>query len=382
MEEFTNWDDPPPPPVLGKVTYSSVELIWNSQLLNGASTSSMKTLSLTSVKSYLDGGGGSKMKYIVQEEEIGGLVTKGYGTVYSGFAQQNTFSGLEARTMYRYRIKYKGDGQETPWSRPTEVMTTKKPPSADDLQKAINNKDMEKVQTLVEELDKELIDAPDKYGYTPLMNAVFKGFVNITKYLIKQNADVNAQNSSRKSALMVACFVGNLEVVKLLHQNGAKNNMTDNSGSTALHYAVDGGNTDVIRYLIGKGCKVDEKDFTSGWTPLMRLASTSGDISIARTLLQNRANVNAVDATHKSILMMASLNGHTSLVKLLVERGAIIDLTSTHNKTALDFARSFDHRQIILLLEEKMKEIRKEQSKMVNGPKRDITNLIKATKAN
>lgn len=91
----------------------------------------------------------------------------------------------------------------------------------------------------------------------------------------------------------------------------------------------------------------------------MRLASTSGNLSVARILLQNRANVNAVDATHKSVLMMASLNGHTSLVKLLVEKGAKVDLVSTHNKTALDFARSFDHRQIIVLLETKTKEMRK-----------------------
>lgn len=91
----------------------------------------------------------------------------------------------------------------------------------------------------------------------------------------------------------------------------------------------------------------------------MRLASTSGNLNVARVLLQNRANVNAVDSTHKSVLMMASLNGHTGLAKLLVEKGAKVDLVSTHNKTALDFARSFDHRQIIIFLETKTKELRK-----------------------
>ena len=113
------------------------------------------------------------------------------------------------------------------------------------------------------------------------------------------------------------------------------------------------------------------KDFTSGWTPLMRLASTSGNIEIARVLLQQRADVNALDTTQKSVLMMAALNGHTSLVKLLIEKGAKVDMTSAHNKTALDFARSFDHRQIILLLEAKIKELRKDPTKMNNAtPKR------------
>ena len=113
--------------------------------------------------------------------------------------------------------------------------------------------------------------------------------------------------------------------------------------------------------------KVDEKDYTSGWTPLMRLASTSGNLSVAHVLLQNHANVNAVDATHKSVLMMSSLNGHTGLVKLLVEKGAKVDLVSTHNKTALDFARSFDHRQIILFLETKTKDLRKKNQEPYGG---------------
>lgn len=69
--------------------------------------------------------------------------------MYSGFAHKNTFSGLEPRTLYRYRIKYKGDAQETPWSRPVEVCTTKKPPSAEDLHKAVLNNDLETCKALL-----------------------------------------------------------------------------------------------------------------------------------------------------------------------------------------------------------------------------------------
>ena len=108
----------------------------------------------------------------------------------------------------------------------------------------------------------------------------------------------------------------------------------------------------------------------------MRLASTTGDLSVARVLLQNRADANAFDTTHKSVLMMAALNGHTSLVKLLVEKGAKVDLTSAHNKTALDFARSFDHRQIIIFLESKTKELRKENNQVPIGSKKRMTTVL------
>jgi len=381
MNEFNDWENAPDPPIIGKVTYCSLELVWNKDLIDGI-TGAPKTKSNTSVYSLHStastrSNDGCRMKYIVQEEEIGGLVTKGFGTIYSGFAQRNTFNGLDARTMYRYRIKYKGNGKETPWSRPVEVMTTKKPPSAEDLHKAVLKNDLEAVQSLLEELDKGVIDACDKFGYTSLMSAVSKGHKDIARLLIKNHADVDCQTSSNKNALMVASFTGNFEMVRLLHDHGCRNTMTDNSGSTALHYAVDSGNIDVIRYLIGKGLHVDQKDFTSGWTPLMRLASTSGDLTVARVLLQNRADANAFDTTHKSVLMMAALNGHTSLVKLLVEKGAKVDLTSAHNKTALDFARSFDHRQIIIFLESKTKELRKGNNQIPPiGTKKRMTTVL------
>jgi len=36
----------------------------------------------------------------------------------------------------------------------------------------------------------------------------------VAELLIKNNADVNCQNSSKKNALMVACFTGNENVYK------------------------------------------------------------------------------------------------------------------------------------------------------------------------
>lgn len=58
----------PDPPVVGKVTHSSVELIWDKTILTESSSSVLSK-------------GRSLMKYIVQEDEVTGLATKGYGTV-------------------------------------------------------------------------------------------------------------------------------------------------------------------------------------------------------------------------------------------------------------------------------------------------------------
>lgn len=58
----------PDPPAVGKVTHSSVELIWDKTILAESSSSVLSK-------------GRSLMKYIVQEDEVKGLATKGYGTV-------------------------------------------------------------------------------------------------------------------------------------------------------------------------------------------------------------------------------------------------------------------------------------------------------------
>ena len=85
MGDFTDWENAPDPPIIGKVTHCSVELVWNKDLIDGVSgaTKSKSNASMYSLHSTAStrSDGGSRMKYIVQEEEIGGLVTKGFGTV-------------------------------------------------------------------------------------------------------------------------------------------------------------------------------------------------------------------------------------------------------------------------------------------------------------
>jgi len=330
----------PDPPIVGNVTHTSVELIWDKSYL----TEKKSFTSLASTE--------YKMKYVVQEEEVSGLVTKGFGTVYGGYARKNIFDRLEPRRTYRYRIKYKLGSDESAWSGSVAVTTTKKPPSSEDLNKAVLQNDKAKVKLLLTELNKELIDAPDKLGYTPLMNAAFKGFTDICLILIRNYADISYENSSGKNALMSACYSGESSCVKLLRQHGASWLCCDKSGSTPLHCAVDSDNVELVKWMLKDGCQVDIQDLTSGWTPLMRLASMNGNVKIARTLIQYGADINALDNDKKSILMMATINSHEELISLLILKGAKIDTKSNHHKTALDFARSLKNIQILHMLED------------------------------
>ena len=58
-----------------------------------------------------------------------------------------------------------------------------------------------------------------------------------------------------------------------------------------------------------------------GCTPLMA-AADAGRTAVVRLLLDRGAQIDAMDAGHRTALMAAAASGHTEVVKLLLERGA------------------------------------------------------------
>ena len=90
----------------------------------------------------------------------------------------------------------------------------------------------------------------------------------------------------------------------------------------------------------------------SGWTPLIRNASLSGNRDVAELLLKFKSSINTLDNENKSALMIAVIKGNAPLVKVLVEYGADINVTNEYGKTPYDLAVAMDRRviQICLLL--------------------------------
>lgn len=62
---------------------------------------------------------------------------------------RNVFSGLEARTQYRYRLKCVNDSGSSAWSAAITVSTTKKPMTSEDLQRAVTKGDVETVRNIL-----------------------------------------------------------------------------------------------------------------------------------------------------------------------------------------------------------------------------------------
>ncbi|EGD74830.1 hypothetical protein PTSG_07061 [Salpingoeca rosetta] len=205
------------------------------------------------------------------------------------------------------------------------------------LHKAVQAKDYDRIREIIEN-DEEDIDYVNILGLTPLMSAAEIGDPETVKLLLGLGARKDAFTLSMKTALMFAAAKGNVEAVKRLVEGGADIHAADKGGVSVLHHAVDSENTEVITVLVKAGCRVEQRDMSNGWTPLLRCAATLGRVDVARTLVHLGADVNAGDFSGTTALMLATNHGNVKLVRYLLTAGADKTITTKHGKTAYDFA--------------------------------------------
>lgn len=75
-------------------------------------------------------------------------------------------------------------------------------------------------------------------GYTPVMDAVWRGNEKITDYLIKKGADLNTISKEGQSNLVLAVGADRINIVKLLAENGSDPDVKDMMGMSAYQYAT------------------------------------------------------------------------------------------------------------------------------------------------
>lgn len=82
------------------------------------------------------------------------------------------------------------------------------------------------------------IDAVSKdRGYSPVMDAVWKSNLEITKLLIDKGANLNFISRDGQPLLVLATGTGNEKICTLLARNGADATIKDHMGMSALDYA-------------------------------------------------------------------------------------------------------------------------------------------------
>ena len=96
------------------------------------------------------------------------------------------------------------------------------------------------------------VNAIDKSGRIPLIEAVFGGHIETTKELLMRGANVNAQDRDGWTALMEAASKGRAELVRILLARGADTRIKSANGWTALRTTAKC-NTEIARMLRDAG---------------------------------------------------------------------------------------------------------------------------------
>lgn len=202
------------------------------------------------------------------------------------------------------------------------------------------------------------INKPDKYGYTPLMNASREGEIESVKLLLKANADINFKGRTNGTALIYACHnqVSNI-LIKLLLDNGANPNIVSKMigyPETPLLSAIRSNNISLVKLLLSYGANPIMKN-EYGYEPIFE-ACILNDTNISELLIKDynvNINVNTLN-TKRSPLHYASLHNSVDNVKYLLKNGADIkQIDSDGNNVLCNACWSGNYETVSILLNDK-----------------------------
>ncbi|MDR1384504.1 MAG: ankyrin repeat domain-containing protein [Planctomycetaceae bacterium] len=113
---------------------------------------------------------------------------------------------------------------------------------------------VEKIQQILQEGRNNVNERdPENNNNTPLHVALNWERLEMCRYLIHQNADVQIGNEFSETALHIAAESGNLDICRLLLEHGAKTDVRESEQRTPLHQAAEEGLVDVCRLLLEHG---------------------------------------------------------------------------------------------------------------------------------
>ena len=190
-----------------------------------------------------------------------------------------------------------------------------------------------------------------------LIEAADRGDTGSVSDLLRRGADVDAQDSRRRTALVAAAYGNHVDTARVLVEAGADVNVEDVTQQSAYLIATSevGDDPRLLDLTLANGADVDAKDSYNG-TGLIR-AAERGHARIVRRLLRagiDRDHVNRLGwtALHEAIVLGDGGARHVATVRALIEGGVDVRVPDGQGVPPLALARQRGHDEIVRLLRE------------------------------
>lgn len=185
---------------------------------------------------------------------------------------------------------------------------------------------------------------------TELMKAASSKNFNKLNRLVRSGININVQDKEGMTALMYAIQSDDIDGFNLLINSNANIDLLDTRNTNALIMASSGGNLKMLKSLLEIGAdpnvQYNQRDFT-----LLMDASFDGDVERVNLLIDNGANVNAVDTEGLSSISYAVREGHTSSVIRILKENPDLTIKDKKGYSPLEYAKKYDYQDIIRVLE-------------------------------
>lgn len=169
----------------------------------------------------------------------------------------------------------------------------------------------------------------DKYGQTPLFDAVKSGNVTALHILATRGGRINHRDDKGRNLIDWAIETGApATLLKELHHLGADFDASPKTKQTALHTAAAAGRMDLFEALAALNLSVNARD-KDGNTPL-HLATQAGHLEAMQKLIDMGADANIRNTNIETPLYIAADKGIEGAVDILLQQPRIAAEVNSH----------------------------------------------------
>ncbi|XP_065845194.1 putative ankyrin repeat protein RF_0381 isoform X2 [Oscarella lobularis] len=178
------------------------------------------------------------------------------------------------------------------------------------------------------------IEALNKFGRTPFLEAAFSGAEGLLNVLIEKGCNIHAKDENGDGALVCASQNGHLKIGMRLIGLGLDVNEANPNEVTSLHWSCLFNHVEMAKFLISAGADIEALN-KWGRTPFLE-AAYSGAEGTLNVLIEKGCNIHAKSAqTGEGALGLASQKGHLKIGKRLVGLGLDVNEANRQGNTSL-----------------------------------------------